>query len=423
MVAFCTLFVCAGIGFFSWPVFLKFIEADTGWGRDSLSYAAALSALAAGFISPLIGYFIDRYGTRAVMIPGAIVLSVAFVLLSRASAVYQLYLLFLATGVGMAATTMLPCQTLVSRWFKQKRGRAMGVVVIGNALGGVAWMNVSNRLIETAGWRNAYWILGIIIAAVSLPLIWLIVRDSPKSMGLMMDGRADPLTDAGESGDEAQSDAGEDDYTMREALGTGSFWLIFCATFFVMFASSGFGLHIIAFLSDSGLSSEKATAIWSTSLAIGIGGRFLFGFVAEKLQKRYMAAAANVFRAMSLLLLLLYVLKIVPQSAATAQLVILYGLGQGCNAVINPLVVSETFGVKAFGKLMGLLGIPFTIGMALGLAAGGRLYVLRDNYNLAFSVFALAFLLAGTAISFARPHFLFDTLSAGRERGVEQEKK
>jgi len=285
------------------------------------------------------------------------------------------------------------------------------------------WMNVTNRLIETAGWRNAYWVLGLIIGAVSLPLVWLVVRDSPQSMGLTVDGRSDTFPPAGERRDEAQSDAEEADYTLREALSTFSFWLIFCATFCVMFASSGFGLHIIAFLSDSGLSSEKATAIWSTALAVSIGGRFLFGFVAERFQERYLAAVANVSRAISLLLLVLYALKMLPQSAAAVQLVLLYGLGQGCNAVINPLVVSETFGVKAFGKLMGLLGIPFTIGMALGLAAGGHLYVQRDDYKLAFSIFAFAFLLAGTAISFARPHFLFDTRSAGHEGKGEEGKK
>ena len=111
------------------------------------------------------------------------------------------------------------------------------------------------------------------------------------------------------------------------------------------------------------------------------------------------------------------------RTGSPVQLVLLYGLGQGCNAVINPLVISETFGVKAFGKLMGMLGIPFTIGMALGLAAGGHLYVLRNDYKLAFSVFALAFLLAGLAISFARPHYLFETRSTRYEGKCEEGKK
>jgi len=415
--------VCAGIGFFTLPVFLKFIEADMGWGRDSLSNAGAFSALAAGFTTPLIGYFVDRYGARPVMAFGAIALSVAFVFLSRVSAVYQLYLLFLATGVGMAATTILPCQTLVSRWFDQKRGRAMGIVVVANGVGGVVWMNVTNRLIEAAGWRNAYWILGAIIAAISLPLIWFIVRDTPQSMGLTVEGRSDPSSGEGGRREETAGDAEEADYTMRRAVKTASFWLIFCATFFVMFASSGFGLHVIAFFSDTGLSSEKATAVWSTSLAISIGARFVFGFISERFQKRYMAAAGNILRTVSLSLLVLYALRLIPQPAAGVQLVILYGLGQGCNAVINPLVISETFGVKAFGKLMGLLGIPYTIGMALGLAAGGHLYVLRSDYNLAFSVFAISFLFAGTAISFAKPHFLFERMSRGNERYREEREK
>lgn len=415
LATFCTLFVCAGIGFFSFPVFLKFIEADMHWGRDSLSKAVAISALAAGFSTPAVGYVVDRFGPRAVMMPGAAVLSISFVFLSRINTIYQLYMLFLAIGIGMAAATILPCQTLVSRWFETKRGRAMGIVTVANGLGGMVWMPVSNSLIEAVGWRNAYEILGIIIAAVSLPLIWFIIRSSPRSMGLAVDGEPRLSPEAGASAMEKRIPAGEEQgYTIREGLGTTSFWLIFCAMFLVVFATSGFTLHVVAFLSDSGLSSGGAAAVWSATLGVSIGGRFLFGFLSEKHQKRYFASVADVSRTLSLLLLMLFALQMAPRAAAVVQLVIVYGLAQGCGAVINPLLVSETFGVKAFGKLMGLLGIPYTIGMALGPWLGGHLFVSRSNYNVAFGVFAAAFLFAGVAIIFARPCFLLDSLSGGR---------
>ena len=71
--------------------------------------------------------------------------------------------------------------------------------------------------------------------------------------------------------------------------------------------------------------------------------------------------------------------------------------------------MSETFGVKAFGKLGGLIGVPFTLGMALGQVVGGRLFVLRDNYNLAFSAFALSFFLSGVAFALVRPYFLLES--------------
>ncbi len=416
LAAFGTLFVGAGIGFFTFPVFIRVIAEDMHWSRGSLSNAGAISALAAGFMTPVIGYAIDRYGSRTVMIPGAILLSVSFVLLSRITAVYQLYLLFLASGIGMAATTILPCQTLISRWFDKKRGRAMGIITVANAVGGVVWMNVAEFLITTRGWRNAYEILGVAIAAISLPLIWLIVRSSPAEMGLEVEGAPDisseSQTPESESPQAGREEAG---YTMREALGTTSFWLIFCAIFFVMFASSGFTLHVIASLIDSGMSRPMATRVWTINLGISIAGRFLFGYLSERYQKRYMAAAANIFRSISLVVLIFSALSIAPQMFAVAQLVLLYGLGQGCNAVISPLMVSETFGIKAFGKIMGLIGIPYTIGMALGQITGGHLFDALESYNLAFGAYALAFLLAGIAVLFAKPCFLIESESAGRQ--------
>ena len=77
----------------------------------------------------------------------------------------------------------------------------------------------------------------------------------------------------------------------------------------------------------------------------------------------------------------------IPRQAAVAQLILISGLALGCLNVVSPLLLSETFGVKAFGKLAGLLGIPFTVGMALGQIVGGRLFMLEHNYNIAFRIF------------------------------------
>ncbi|UCD57942.1 MAG: hypothetical protein JSV16_02180, partial [Candidatus Hydrogenedentota bacterium] len=103
----CTLFFCGGIAFPSFSVFLKFIEADMHWGRDSLSNAGALAALAAGLTAPIIGYALDRFSARAVMLPGAIILSACFILVAGIESVRHLYIVFLAIGYGMAATLIL----------------------------------------------------------------------------------------------------------------------------------------------------------------------------------------------------------------------------------------------------------------------------------------------------------------------------
>ena len=413
----CTLFVCAGIGIYTFPVFLKFIEADLHLGRDSLSYAGALGALAAGFTTPAIGYALDRYPARTVMIPGAALLSTSYLLLGRIDSVLHLYALFVAMGIGMAATTMLPTQTLISRWFDKRRGRAMGMASVAGALGGMLWMPVSSRLIEALGWRQAYAVLGTVIAAVSLPLIWFIIRGSPQSResaregGEGDDGEGHEGSPAGtpRSGAPAALDGSGPGYTAPEALATRGFWLIFCSSFFGPFAASGFGLHAQAFLSDSGFSPGEASTVWSALIGISIGGMFLFGFLAERHEKRYLCSAAQFSRGFSLLLLVLFSLGMIPRQAAVAQLILISGLALGCLNVVSPLLLSETFGVKAFGKLAGLLGIPFTVGMALGQIVGGRLFMLEHNYNIAFSTFACSFCLSGVALALVKPYFLIES--------------
>jgi sugar phosphate permease len=405
----CILFVCGGIGFATFPVFLKIIASDTGWSRGSLSGAGALMALSAGFFSPAIGYAFDRFSARAVMLPGAILVSAGFLLLGNITSVVQLYLLFMTIGIGMSATTMLPTQTLVSRWFDRRRGRAMGILTSAGGVGGMVWIPVATYLIESTGWRNAYEIFGIIVAVVSLPFIWFVIRTSPQSMGLAIEGRSSSEGEnATAESDAPAADEGMSGYGVSQAIRATSFWLIVCAVFMVAIAGAGFGLHIIAFLSDSGFSAEEAGWIWTLTIGVSIGGRFLFGRVSENYQKRYFAASANLSRTLSLAVLVLFALGIVPPVVAVVQLIIIYGLAVGCNNVLNPLLMGETFGVKSFGKLMGMLGIPFTIGMALGQVTGGYLFDSLGNYKIAFTIFALAFAFAGISISFARPNFLLD---------------
>jgi MFS family permease len=344
------------------------------------------------------------------MVPGAILLASSYLLLGRSDSALHLYMLFLAVGIGMAATTILPSQTLISRWFLKRRGRAMGVMTVAGALGAMVWMPVSSRLIVALGWRGAYEVLGVVIAAVSLPLILLLIRNSPQAIGLALEGDEEEENGPFQaiphgSGTPPVQGTGPG-HTTAEALATRGFWLIFCSSFFGPFAASGFGLHVVAFLSDSGLSAGKASLVWSTVIAFSIVGMFFFGFLAERCQKRYLASAGMFSRGSSVLLLVLFSLGVVPAAPSIGQLVILYGLALGCVQVVSPLLMSETFGTKSFGRLGGLIGIPFTLGMALGQVVGGRLFVLQNNYNLAFSAFALAFFVSATALALVRPYFL-----------------
>jgi MFS family permease len=149
---------------------------------------------------------------------------------------------------------------------------------------------------------------------------------------------------------------------------------------------------------------------------VSIAARLFFGYLSERYQKRYFAAAANVSRLICIAALLLFAMNVAPFALAAGVLILVYGAGMGCNAVINPLVIGESFGLKSFARILGILGIPYTLGMALGMYSGGKLFDLRSDYILAFSVFGAGFLLAGICIYFAKPCLLFDRL---RKRTVD----
>jgi MFS family permease len=409
VAAFLVMFVCAGIGFSTFPVFLKYLEQDMGWNRTSLSIASMIAALAAGIATPFVGAVVEWLGLRAVMLPGAVLLAGSYLLLGRVHSIHQLWILNIGVGIGLATTTILPAQTLVSRWFERRRGRAMGAVTMANALGSVLWLPLTGMLIESYGWRRSYGILGALIGVVSIPVILFIIRNSPQSMGLEIDGDVGPA-EASDSFPGGAIRFGNEGYTVREAIRTNTFWLIVAATFFLNFAASGFGLHVIPFLSDTELSNAQAVNLWAAVQGVSIAARLFFGYLSERYQKRYFAAAANVSRLICIAALLLFAMNVAPFALAAGVLILVYGAGMGCNAVINPLVIGESFGLKSFARILGILGIPYTLGMALGMYSGGKLFDLRSDYILAFSVFGAGFLLAGISIYFAKPCLLFDRL-------------
>src|SRR5215831_8817078 len=213
------LFVSYGpLVVYSFGVFLKPIDGELGWGRSRVSLALSLSLAAMALGSPVAGRLLDRFGPRKVILPGALIFGLALMSFPFVRPPVLFYAPFILSGLAGSTTGMVAYLSVVSRWFDRRRGLALGLAMIGIGAGSFVLPPISQILIDAAGWRQAYAMLGLASIIVTLPVAGLFLKPSPDAMGLAPDGAPEA------SSAEKQPPPEQHETTGRRALRTRVFW-------------------------------------------------------------------------------------------------------------------------------------------------------------------------------------------------------
>ena len=365
------IFLIYGFG-----VFIDPIGADLGVGRGPIGatvFAGLLGNLIAG---PAIGILSDRFGARRMTLISIVALAAVLAGFSLVQNVAQLYAAaFLLVLVG-AGTGPVTFSRIIAGWFNERRGLALGFALTGIGLGGAIAPVVSQHFIGEVGWRTAYQYLALIVVAISLPVLWLLLRERPLERG---------PTDDAEAG-------GEPGLAVRDALRQPTYWLIAAGFLLVAVGNTGGLLHLVPILTDAGLSAERA-AWYAGALGVGvIGGRLLGGYLIDIFHAPYVAIACL---AGPLAAYAFFVAGIDPEWAVVP--VILFGIGMGAEFDVIPFLVSRYFGLRNFGLLYGIQIMTFSIGSGIGPAMQGFGSDRYGSYNPTL-IAAMVILLVGAAL-------------------------
>ncbi len=277
-------------------------------------------------------------------------------------------------GVGTAASTIIPVSLVTSNWFGARRGVALGVAMSGMSLGTSAMASFASYLITVAGWRQAYTILAIPLVVLVIPIVVVVVRTRPAGAV------------AGAASFAAAPVAGLD---RSEALRGRSFWLI-GITYFTYLTGVGLGVvHFVPYLMGLGMSAQQAAAVFSVAMVVSTLGKPVMGIVADRSNPRAALAAAVFSLGCAFLLLMraAHPLVLIP-------LVLFYGIGVGAPVALVPMLMAESFGLKAFGTLAGLVGIFGMLGTATGPMFAGRIFDVTGAYASAFILMSLFLMVA-----------------------------
>jgi sugar phosphate permease len=265
-------------------------------------------------------------------------------------------------GASLGFVGVLANTVLVSNWFRRLRGTVIGIVLTGTSLGGVLIPLVATPLITNYGWRAAMLAVSLIVWVILLPAVLFLVKNKPGDIGLLPDGdpQKDNLrTENNPLQNELNNDYG---YTLGQALKLPLFWIFaFCAAliFYAIFAVSQ-QLNLYLQSPKIGFTPQQAGFVQSLLFALSIAGKFLFGFLSD----RFPSTRVMLISAFTMFLSTLAFLHFNNQSVYL--FVILFGLNYGGTFVLLQRLVADYFGLREYGKILGVITVIETLGAAIG---------------------------------------------------------
>jgi len=328
---FLALFSLVGISFYGLPFFYDFWVQDYGWSRALITSGNAFGKVIIGMFAFFAGWVIDRLGPRRVMMAGVLMGGIALIGLSQVTALWQYYFFYLFNALGYMCGGPLPNQVLISRWFTDSRGKAMGIAYIGIGIGGMLVPQIARSLNLHFGWHHSMMILGILMILIAFPMI-LFVKDNPE-------GRAQTAIEA------------EPKIPLGNILRRWPFYLLLIGSMCSIGAVSGTVQNLKLFFSlDLKFTQEHSANIISNVLAASIAGRLLMGWLADRIRKKYVMILIYTLVASSIALLFL-----VNTPGIIYLFAFIFGIGLGGDYMIIPLMAAELFGVKVMGRIMGII--------------------------------------------------------------------
>ncbi|MFC2003357.1 MFS transporter [Chloroflexota bacterium] len=366
---------------YTFGVFVKPLANEFGWSRAAVSGSVSIRSATSVLTAPLVGVLSDRYGPKKFILAGILLVGLSYLLASRITSLWQLYL-FLSVLIGIGVTnTLVPVVATVTRWFGHNSALANGIVMSGLSLAQVILPPVATYLMIQYGWDTCFIILGLTAWVLGI-VAWRFIKSPPPNM--VKQTLATPRE--GDTSEISETPAEEPkDYMLSEALRTRTLWILLLVQMVIALCYQMMVIHVIAAANDTGITLEAAAIILTLSGITNTVGRLGMGGLAGKIGNQVVLAFCMALQAVALFLLAgastLYAFYL----AAT-----IFGLGYGGVSPIVVALAGSFFGTRAIGAIFGVANITFNVGVAIGPFLAGYIFDTTGSYYIAFFSAAIA---------------------------------
>jgi len=383
----CMLF--AGAGFYSFSIFIRPLEAQFGWSRGAIAMTMSIYLVVSGLAGLPIGKFIGRFGPKAVMTVCALGSGACFLMVSLTFSLWYFYLVYGVLAVMVCGIGVIPVSSLMTNWFSRLRGTATGITMVGVSTGGLVLAPLVGMITARFGWNMAFVVIGLAVWIIALPTVRLVIREHPREMGLLPDGRTGAEAPADEHFDGDPPPAAEG-RPADEVFRTRRFWFIFASFFLASLSQMGILQHQVPMLMELAGTTE-ATAAAALGLTAGVGGagKICFGRISDTWPFRSVVALCFGLQAAAVGMLLFFEFP-----AMVWIYTAVFGFSMGGIIVLMPLVVGHYWGIVSYGVLLGAIWIANHLGGAIGTYINGLAYDFTASYRFPLYLFLAAYVLS-----------------------------
>jgi MFS family permease len=363
----------------TFTVFLLPISNTFGWDRAQTVSVYSIGMLSVGLAAPFVGRLFDHSGPRAVYAIGVILIGAGFSAAAFAQQLWQLQVCAgLAVGLGGACLGQVTGSLLVSRWFGPRLPTALAVVASSMGAGVLLLVPLAQILVDYAGWRGAYHILGAAMLAGVLPLLLLPWRRITAG--------------AGHIARSVQAQAADDTWTLGSAMRHHAFWSLFSIFFFTGTGMFSVSVQVVTYLVEVGFPPLQAATAWGFSGVLLIVGMLTVSWLDGLLGRR--RAILMAYGLTLLGILQLWLLSRYPNIFLLAGFLFCFGSTMGSRGPLVAAAAMSIFRGKRVGTIMGTISIGMGLGSAVGSWAGGLIHDWSQSYDLVFA-FAMCSVVVG----------------------------
>lgn len=372
-------------------------EIDFSVGRTAVTSISTLNFIVLAISSPFLGRLNDYLGKNIVPVISIFLLGVCLFLTSRATQIWQVYILF---GVGFSLG-VVGCRDsvaggIITNWFIKKRGLAMGFLMVGSAVGQLILVPVNMFIIERFGWRTAMAALSIIIMIVVAPLFIIFLRYKPADKGLKPYGY-DEYGDVETQRGAVTAEAG----TTLPILGIfrlKALWAIAITYFICGFTDVGIiQTHLIPMSEGKGIPASFVAVAISLTAIVNIGATLLTGHLSDRFSRKRLLSILYATRALTYIFLIF-----LRQPALLLIFAVVFGMVEMATSPPTNSLAVQLFDKYSVGAVLGVVAVCHQLGGAAGSWLPGLIYDLTGSYTIIL-ILAAVLLFAGALAALQIP--------------------
>ena len=366
-------FATMATGTLNFGLFVLPMGEELNMSRGFIGWSQTTRMLAGGISGFFLGRLLDRHGARVLIAAATLTTAACMIGLVYVQNAWQFLLLFSVMGlIGLSAPGGLLTSVPVAKWFVQQRGKALAIATMGLGVGGIAFMPITQLLIDQVGWRNSWMVLAIISVTLALPLTVLFLRRQPEDMGLIPDGSPPDLSATSRRVPKSE----EVQWTASQALRTRTFWRLILFFGLVGFAAGGGSIHRLPYWVEQGFDAKLVSYAFSADAAGAALMALGAGFLVDRFPVRFVAVGSCVGFVAAIALMLN-----TSNSFYLFSSTILFGLAVGANMIVTTFVWADYYGRAFLGTIRGIVLPATLVTSGAGAPIAGYIYDFGHSYT------------------------------------------